>query len=219
MYKSVLVSIALLLASAPGGCAGEDDGFDFGTPGGGHGTGDGTGDDGSTTAGDDGTSDGEASDDTPTDDGNTEDGATSDDGASTGGGDDGGDTTDGGGTGDGGDPSYPKPDGSTCPDGFVLLYILNGGVLCTMECPNDGATTCQPGATGDADPWCSFPSEEASDADCTDTGTCENPDETCVEFVDTSLCRDDRSRCGLWCGETEKTCPDGMTCRGSFCGY
>lgn len=218
MYKSVLISIALLLTVAPSGCATEDDDREFGSPGGGDGTGNGSGDDGSGTSGDDGTSGGDPTDGDATDQGSTGDGATGDDGGTDGTFDTGG-TSDGGGSGDGGDPSYPRPDGSTCPDGFVLLYILNGGVLCTMECPNDGTTTCQPGATGDADPWCSFPSEEASDADCTDTGVCENPDETCIEFVDASKCRDDRSRCGLWCGDDEKTCPDGMTCGNGFCGY
>lgn len=117
------------------------------------------------------------------------------------------------------DPGYPKPDGSMCPAGFVLLHVLDGGSLCTLECPNDGATTCPAGLTGNADPWCSFPSEVASNEDCTMSGTCTDASETCVDFASVSLCRDEKSRCGLWCGANEKTCPDGMTCEGDFCGY
>lgn len=117
------------------------------------------------------------------------------------------------------DPGYPRPESTSCPAGFVLLYVLDGGVLCTKECPDDGDATCPPGATGNADPWCSFPSETASDTDCTMTGTCTDPAESCIPFADSSHCRDGRSRCGLWCGANERTCPDGMTCAGGFCGY
>ena len=134
-----------------------------------------------------------------------------------------GDTSGGSSGGGESDPNYPKPDATTCPDGFVFQSVAGGGVFCAQTCPNDGADTCMMGATGTALPWCSFPSDDASNDDCSmDAESC--PDgETCIEFAgDVAICRDMESRCGLQCSNGE-TCPDGMECdtemAGGFCVY
>lgn len=135
----------------------------------------------------------------------------------------GGSTSDGSTGGEASDPNYPRPDGQTCPEGFVFQSVAGGGSYCTQTCPNDGADTCMMGATGTAPPWCSFPSNDASNQDCSmDAESC--PDgETCIEFAgDVAICRDEESRCGLQCANGE-TCPDGMECdnemAGGFCVY